>query len=197
VVLNRQGQVSISVTRVRAFVGKLHRALRLGRRDFNVCFVSDREIRRLNTVFRGNPQPTDVLAFPWRELERRFVPLRDDSTEARRAPVSGKRRLPGGNWVLFQDIKPGPGKPSLSQGWALAEPDGPSFEEDGLKGFLGDVVISAQTARRNARTEGHSTPAELRWLILHGLLHLLGYDHETDNGQMTRLEHSLRTKLSL
>jgi probable rRNA maturation factor len=192
VVLNRQEQVSISVTRVRAFVGKLHRALRLGRRDFNVCFVNDREIRRLNTVFRGNPQPTDVLAFPWRESERRVVPLRDDSTEARRAPVSGKRRLPGENWILFQDIKPGPGKPSLLQ----EEPDGSIFEEDGLNGFLWDFVISAQTERRNARAEGHSTPAELRWLILHGLLHLLGYDHETDNGQMTRLEHSLRTKLS-
>ena len=62
-------------------------------------------------------------------------------------------------------------------------------------GFLGDVVISAETARRNARAAGHSTAREMRWLILHGALHLLGYDHETDRGEMTALELSLRERL--
>ena len=62
-------------------------------------------------------------------------------------------------------------------------------------GFLGDVVISAETARRNARAAGHSTAREIRWLILHGALHLLGYDHETDRGEMTALELSLRERL--
>jgi probable rRNA maturation factor len=66
-----------------------------------------------------------------------------------------------------------------------------------FKGFLGDVVISAEMARRNARAEGHSTANEIRWLILHGLLHLLGYDHETDRGEMTALEHSLRERLGI
>jgi probable rRNA maturation factor len=64
-------------------------------------------------------------------------------------------------------------------------------------GFLGDVVISAETARRNARVEGHSTANEIRWLILHGLLHLLGYDHETDRGEMTALELALRERLGI
>lgn len=64
-------------------------------------------------------------------------------------------------------------------------------------GFLGDVVISAETARRNARAEGHSTANEIRWLILHGLLHLLGYDHATDGGEMTALELSLRERLGI
>ena len=61
--------------------------------------------------------------------------------------------------------------------------------------FLGDVVISAETARRNARAAGHSLAREIRWLILHGALHLLGYDHETDRGEMTALELSLRERL--
>jgi len=62
---------------------------------------------------------------------------------------------------------------------------------------LGDVVISVVTACRNARTEGHSTLREIRWLILHGLLHLLGYDHAADNGEMTALEYSLRARLGV
>ncbi len=63
--------------------------------------------------------------------------------------------------------------------------------------FLGDVVISVDTARRNAGREGHSTINEIRWLILHGVLHLLGYDHERDNGEMARLELSLRERLGI
>lgn len=63
--------------------------------------------------------------------------------------------------------------------------------------FLGDVVISVETARRNARAEGHSTAAEIRWLVLHGLLHLLGMDHETDDGEMESLELELRRRLGL
>jgi probable rRNA maturation factor len=66
-----------------------------------------------------------------------------------------------------------------------------------LEHFLGDVVISASTARRNARREGHSTLNELRWLMLHGALHLLGYDHEKDQGQMTARELALRAQLRI
>ena len=61
--------------------------------------------------------------------------------------------------------------------------------------FLGDIVISVETARRSAEIEGHTTLNEIRWLILHGVLHLLGYDHETDKGQMNALELALREQL--
>jgi probable rRNA maturation factor len=62
---------------------------------------------------------------------------------------------------------------------------------------LGDIAISPATARRNAKKLGRTLPDELQILILHGVLHLLGYDHETDNGQMTRVENRLRRKLGL
>jgi probable rRNA maturation factor len=67
----------------------------------------------------------------------------------------------------------------------------------GIRNFLGDVVISVPTARRNAREEGHSTLQEIRWLVLHGVLHLLGYDHEHDNGEMIALELGLREQLGV
>ena len=60
--------------------------------------------------------------------------------------------------------------------------------------FLGEIVIARGVARRQARDAGHSERAELRVLALHGLLHLLGYDHERDQGQMDRVEQRLRRK---
>lgn len=59
-------------------------------------------------------------------------------------------------------------------------------------GHLGDVVISVPEARRQAEELGHEPESELRILALHGLLHCLGYDHETDDGTMERLEARLR-----
>jgi probable rRNA maturation factor len=59
---------------------------------------------------------------------------------------------------------------------------------------LGDVVIARGMAARQAREAGHPEWTELRVLALHGLLHLLGYDHETDTGEMARIEKRLRRK---
>ena len=59
---------------------------------------------------------------------------------------------------------------------------------------LGDIVISVPTARRQAADRGHGVERELRILVLHGLLHCLGYDHETDDGTMERLEAPLRAR---
>ena len=59
---------------------------------------------------------------------------------------------------------------------------------------LGDIVIARGVARRQAREAGHSELTEWRVLALHGLLHLLGYDHERDNGRMQRVERKLRRK---
>jgi len=61
--------------------------------------------------------------------------------------------------------------------------------------YIGDIAISPETARRNARRFSRSLPAELRILILHGMIHLAGFDHETDHGEMSRLERRLQRRL--
>ena len=146
VILNRQRQINLDLARLRAYVRRIRKLLKMGREEFNVCFVDDDEIRRLNSLYRGKATPTDVLSFPWQTEE-------------------------------------GGGLEPLNAGE--------------FSNFLGDIVISVDTASRNARLEGHSTEAEIRWLILHGTLHLLGYDHEKDQGEMTVLELSLRERLDL
>ncbi len=113
-----------------AWLERLVGALVPRAQSFTARCTSDREIRRLNRVYRGRDVPTDVLSFPGEEA-----------------------------------------------------PDGY---------HLGDVVISLPTARRQAAEAGHSTDRELRELLLHGLLHCLGYDHGTDDGTMDRLEALLR-----
>jgi probable rRNA maturation factor len=62
---------------------------------------------------------------------------------------------------------------------------------------LGDVAISVDTAAKQAKENGLQFDNEIAQLILHGLLHLSGYDHETDNGEMNRLELRLRKKLGI
>jgi len=135
----------------------------MGKRDCNICLVDDREIKRLNSLYRGKDRATDVLSFPWNAAPRR------SRSRARSKPVRRKA-----------DSRAARDRPALE------------FED-----FLGDIVISVATAQRNARKEGHSTLNELRWLILHGFLHLLGYDHECDRGEMTRLELGLRRRLGI
>jgi probable rRNA maturation factor len=70
-----------------------------------------------------------------------------------------------------------------------------SFAGEGGEEGLGDVVISIPAAARNARRLGRSLDSEIEVLALHGLLHVLGYDHETDDGEMDRLEGRLRRRI--
>ncbi|MDR3737844.1 MAG: rRNA maturation RNase YbeY [Terracidiphilus sp.] len=78
-----------------------------------------------------------------------------------------------------------------------------SFPADPIPGLkpaqriAGDLAISVPTARRQAAGQGHALAVEVKVLMLHGLLHLAGYDHETDKGQMARRERALRAKLKL
>ena len=74
-----------------------------------------------------------------------------------------------------------------------------SFPAEGLgaEGMAGDLAISVTTALGQAAEQGHSLATEIKVLMLHGLLHLAGYDHEVDEGQMARRERALRGKLGL
>ena len=146
VIVNKQDRMELNLAALRAYVRRVRSVLKMGKEDFNVCFVDDDEICRLNSLYRGKQVPTDVLSFPWQA----------EAESGNEPPEAGE-----------------------------------------FEGFWGDIVISVETAARNARAEGHSAEAEIRWLILHGALHLLGYDHETDQGEMTILELTLRESLGL
>ena len=99
-----------------------------------VMVTHSRDIRSLNSRFRGKNHDTDVLSFP--------------------APAFGD-------------------------------------------GFAGDIAVSLDIAARNARSLGHSLGQEVRILVLHGILHLAGHDHESDQGEMEEREHNLRRRLGL
>ncbi len=178
-IVNRQKSAALNLAAVQAYVRRLQRTLRLCRRDFNVCFVDDREIQRLNAAYRGKSRPTDVLSFPWKEAEKGSATSR----------INGDRSP--GQVALPRAVRGRPDQPRAKNG------SGNGNHRNEFEGFLGDVVISVETARGNARAKGQSSENEIRWLILHGLLHLMGYDHHTDKGEMTDLELSLRAKLGL
>ena len=74
------------------------------------------------------------------------------------------------------------------------EPDELDFSEEET---LGDIIISAEQAARQAEENNLTFEVEVKQLILHGILHLCGYDHETDDGEMNRRELELRDKLQI
>ena len=73
----------------------------------------------------------------------------------------------------------------------------PTGDSERGTAYLGDIAIAPSVARRNARCFGRTFEDEMRILILHGMLHLMGYDHEIDSGQMDRRERRLRRLLDL
>ena len=129
-----------------------------------IALVTDPVMRRLNRQYRGIDKATDVLSFP-------------------------------------ADATPGPPRTAALPSGASAKGLPPVALAHGLpsealakEGFLGDLAIARGVAARQARAQGHSTRVEIRVLALHGLLHLLGYDHEVDAGEMARLEERLRRR---
>lgn len=144
---NAQTRVKLSLPTIERFFTRMNRELGLQPGAAFVRFVTDAEMKRLNTRFRHKRKTTDVLSFP---------------SETRTTPNVLRRR---------------------------------TIELRGT--FLGDIVISPMVARRNAHAFGRSTLEEICVLLLHGVLHLLGYDHETDRGQMERVEAKLRRRLGL
>jgi len=79
----------------------------------------------------------------------------------------------------------------------LSFPSQASFNGTDKQAFAGEIAISADIARTNAARLGHSAALEVKVLALHGILHLAGFDHERDNGQMAHKEANLRRRLGL
>jgi probable rRNA maturation factor len=140
--------------------------------EVTVAIVPDARVRALNRTYRAKDKATDVLSFPsglqTSDLRLQEGPaVRSPQSEVR-SPKSGVRSPKSG----VRSPKSGVRSPKSA--------------------FLGDIVIARGVARRQARDAGHSESIEWRVLALHGLLHLLGYDHEIDNGRMAKLEARLR-----
>ena len=150
--------------------------------EVSVALVSDARMRSLNHKYRGRNSPTDVLSFRADALPTDSVRISQRS----RGPTPARSRA-----ATSAFAEASADRRSLGRGWsrrarAAGAPDV----------SMGDIVIATGVARRQAREAGHSYQAELRVLALHGLLHLLGYDHHdvTDNGRMARVEARLRRK---
>jgi probable rRNA maturation factor len=149
-----------------------------------LVLVSDTRMRALNRVYRGKDYATDVLSFTafahpgGLERASRRCSVRSPQTQVE-CPSSSRGRGPA------EALRPQP--PAFAR---MASSRATARQAL----FLGDIVIALGVARRQAAEAAHSIAVELRVLALHGLLHLLGYDHERDNGRMRRVERRLRRK---
>ena len=179
-VVNRQRRVPVAVKPLEGFLRRVQHTLRLPAHDVTICLLGDAAMARLNQAFRGKRGPTDVLSFPANGMRRRRG-IR--SAEKQRPGLTAEERRK-------QRSASGPAAPfAASRSSFTSSPSSPPY--------LGDIAISLQAARRNARRFARPLPQELRLLILHGMLHLAGYDHETDHGEMDRIERRLRRRLGL
>ena len=189
-ILNRQRTVRVARRPLELFLHRLQQQLGLAAADVTICMVSDAEIARMNQAFRHKKGPTDVLSFP---AFKRRTPLALPRT-SRRGSSPGLRSP-----AVTSASRRRPHQPPASQwhshSWLCPEDD-PKCEANACL-YLGDIAISPATARRNAKQYRRTLPNELQILILHGVLHLLGYDHETDRGKMHRIEQTLRRRLGL
>jgi probable rRNA maturation factor len=139
-------------------------APRRARGEVTVALVSDGRMRSLNRTFRGMDHATDVLSFP----------VVAEATAGQ--PAASTKASP-----------PGPiaGAPHHARSAAASARGSAALP-------LGDIAIATGVAARQARGAGHTLGTELRVLALHGLLHLLGFDHDDDDGRMARTETRLR-----
>jgi probable rRNA maturation factor len=150
-------------------------APRRARGSVTIALVSDARIRVLNRQYRGKDYATDVLSFP-------AAAHLDDAAGF---PAPGSRLPASGRVGTSRTTRRAPGAPHRPH---LAH----AAHRAHATVHLGDIIIARGVAARQAREQGHAPGEELKVLALHGLLHLLGYDHEIDNGRMRRVEARLR-----
>ena len=155
----------------------------LGRPDcsLTVVFAGVRLMRALNRKYRGKDYATDVLSFdyssegPRRGGKRGRAGRASGAVDFERVSENPRARVPGRRGQGFSDV-------------CL----------DGAEGVrhLGDIVVSPSVAHSHAAEYGVAPEEEMRTLLVHGILHLLGYDHETDKGEMNRLQTRLLRSLA-
>jgi ssRNA-specific RNase YbeY (16S rRNA maturation enzyme) len=187
-ILNRQRRMRVPVRALEEFLTQACKALRVSAEAVTVCLVTNSEMARWNLLYRRKDRPTDVLSFPAVPMEgggKQRQPLRRKVQQ----PGGGNRESDAKHVRRAQHAVPPRWRP---QNRSVGDP----FPVT-LKNYLGDIAIAPEVARRNARKYGRSLSDEMRILILHGILHLMGYDHETDTGQMERREQRLRQALGL
>ncbi|MGC1618268.1 MAG: rRNA maturation RNase YbeY [Candidatus Acidiferrum sp.] len=166
-IVNRQRGVRITRKPLEMFLRSVMMELGVEELGVTVCFVRDADIAGMNERFRKKAGATDVLSFPAGKTGR------------------GRSKKRKKNYTEFAEDTEGKEKRRGESG---------SRQEES---YLGDIAIAPETARRYAKKNGRSLSDELRVLILHGLLHLMGYDHETDRGEMSRIELKMRRRFRL
>jgi probable rRNA maturation factor len=170
-ILNQQRRVRVSISGLEKFLAAARKRLRLAPRSLTVALVTDAQIKRWNRAYRGKNRPTDVLSFA------------ADVSQAEPAATRKNRQ-------------PRPARGRRTTRLYLSAP-GAASTSASVSVYIGDIAIAPAVARRNAHRFGRAFDHEMRILILHGILHLLGYNHETDTGQMDRRENRLRRDLGL
>lgn len=223
-ILFRRPAADVRQRTLQSYARKLQAEIAKGR-VFECLISGDAELRKLNRKFRGKDVPTDVLSFPAggagrlacarplretrnaREARNAFEPrnpgeIRNaretrNASETRNAfEICSAGGLAAGSWTLEREPAATPSAPkglgSVSKGFVI-EIAAPQTS----RAPLGSIAISVARARAQARAFHHSTETEIRILMLHGLLHLLGYNHETDSGRMARAEKRWRASLGL
>ena len=151
------------------------------RGEVTIALVGDARIRALNRTYRCRDYATDVLSFP-----------ASDRASGRRARPASPRESTNPKSANPKSANPKSTNPKSTN----PKSTNPESRIPN-PGSLGDIVIARGVARRQAREACHSVLTELKVLALHGLLHLLGYDHERDAGRMRRIERRLRRRAGL
>lgn len=180
-VLFRRASSRLGRNSVHAFARTLRDEV-AGGRPFQCLITDDRELRRLNAQFLGKDYPTDVLSFPYNSPEEP-APLK----EQKRGPRAGVLAAAGTPANLTRNKLRAPAR--IDSPAPDPRPPAPRL--------LGEIAISVQRAAEQAAEFGHGLDDEVRILMLHGVLHLMGMDHETDRGRMRRAETAWRRKLGL
>jgi rRNA maturation RNase YbeY len=190
---NQQRAVPVDCVLLERTASAILASARTGEAELSLVLVSDRRMRALNRRYRKKDRPTDVLAFP---LLERCSPK---SSQLRKPSAERRSAAPAASLAAKSRLS------SVQIGSRLRTPQALASGNSGKSpqrkppalppALLGDVVISMPTAKRQAAEHGHGLYEEMSRLLVHGVLHLLGYDHERGPREAARMARKERTIL--